>query len=186
MTPRPATRRRYLHRAAAAVVAVATAGLVLAACATHSGGPQQAQQPVPHPRPAGPPAATLTTLAGKAVRVPGSKPTAVFFFSVGCGECAEGAKSFAKAATTVGGKAEFLAVDIDPHDSADAITGFLRSIGSPDLPAAIDKDAVLSRTYQVSAISTLIVVDPAGKVTFRATDPPTDKIEATLTAAGAK
>lgn len=185
MRPSPNTRLRWPRRAVPAALAAA-AVLVLAACGTQTAGPQQAHQPGASSV-AGPPTATLTTLAGNTVRVPGSKPTALFFFTAArCEECAEGAKSLANAAAKVGAKAQFLAVDVDPHDSADAITGFLRSIGSPDLPAAIDQGAAISRTYQVSAISTVIVVDPSGKVTFRGTASPADKIEAALTAAGAK
>ncbi len=38
----------------------------------------------------------------------------------------------------------------------------------------------------VAALSTLIVVDPAGKVTYRATDPGPEAIQAALEKAGAK
>ncbi|WP_201409496.1 TlpA family protein disulfide reductase, partial [Mycobacterium paraintracellulare] len=124
---------------------------------------------------------TLTTIDGQQVSVPGPVPTALFFFSVGCGECAGGGKSFAQAtAQTAPGKAAFLAVDMDPGDSPEAITGFLQQIGAQNLPAVIDRGATLSRTYQVSALSTLIVVDPAGKVTYRGTDPSADKIVAAV------
>jgi hypothetical protein len=43
--------------------------------------------------------------------------------------------------------------------------------GDPDLPAASDHDASLGRRYQVAALSTLLVIDPAGAVTYRAVDP---------------
>lgn len=127
---------------------------------------------------------SVTTLAGKSLQVPGDKPTAVFFFSVGCGECVGGGKSLAQAATAVGNKAQFLAVDMDPSESTDAITGYLHTINAPDLPAAIDTGAKLTSAYQVSALSTLIVVNPSGKVTYRGTDPSPDQIRIALTTAG--
>lgn len=128
----------------------------------------------------------MTTIVGNTVRVPGGKPAALFFFSVGCGECAGGAKSLAKAAHAVGSKADFLAVDTDPSESGQTIAKFLNVVGSPALPAAIDTGAVLSRRFQVSALSTLVVLDSAGKVTYRATDPDPGQITAALNKAGAR
>ncbi len=180
MTPSTASPRRAHRRIA--TTTLAAAALALTACATDTGA-----GPAASPAPAGGPATTtVTTIAGNTVSLPGSKPAALFFFAVGCGECTGGAKSLAQAATTVGDKAEFLAVDMDPSETSDAITGFLRSIDSPHLPAAIDKGAALSRTYHVSALSTLIVIDPTGKVTFRATDPAPDKIQDALATASVK
>ncbi|SKM30216.1 alkyl hydroperoxide reductase/ Thiol specific antioxidant/ Mal allergen [Mycobacteroides abscessus subsp. massiliense] len=186
-TARPGRRtmvRRLLAVAVAAAAALAAA--TLAAC-----GPASTTSPAPttstHPSgPSGNSAASanpvsLTTIDGKQVSVPGPVPTALFFFSVGCGECVGGGKSFAQAtAQTAPRKAAFLAVDMDPGDSPEAITGFLQQIGAQNLPAVIDRGATLSRTYQVSALSTLIVVDPAGKVTYRGTDPSADKIVAAV------
>ncbi|MDI3313373.1 MAG: TlpA disulfide reductase family protein [Mycobacterium sp.] len=172
----------YLQAVAAAVLAIGAA----AAC-----GPSTS----PSPTGAGKPAAThatsgpvtLTTVDGKQVTVPGRVPTALFFFSVaGCEECLAGGKSFAQAAAkTPGGKAAFLAVDMDPSDPPQKATDFLGQVGAPTLPAVIDKGAVLTGRFQVTALSTLIVVDPAGKVTYRATGPSADQITTALRQAGA-
>ncbi|WP_343603176.1 TlpA disulfide reductase family protein [Mycobacterium sp.] len=172
---RPAVLRHRRAFLAAAFTTFAASALI--ACTSTRGSA---------PTAATPPTSTVTTLAGATVRIPADKPAAVFFFSVGCGECLGGGKSLAQAAATVGDKAQFLAVDMDPGDSKDAISGFLHAINSPELPTAIDTGATLSRAYQVSALSTLLVVDPAGKVTYRATDPTTDQIRAALAAAGAR
>lgn len=128
----------------------------------------------------------ITTITGKTVRIPDEKPTALFFFSVGCGECVAGAISMGKAAASVGKKAQFLIVDVDPGEQSGVIADFLRGIGRPGLPAAIDKRATLTRTYQVSALSTLLVVDHTGKITFRATDPNPRQIQTALARAGAR
>ncbi len=169
------------RRPVLAAAFTAVAATVLAACNTapNTAAPTAASTSQPD-------ATTITTLAGTTVRVPGDKPTAVFFFSVGCGECLGGGKSLAQAAAAVGDKAQFLAVDMDPSETKDAITGFLHTINDPNLPAAIDTGARLTRAYQVSALSTLIVVNPAGKVTYRGTDPNPDQIRTALGAAGAQ
>lgn len=132
---------------------------------------------------------TLTTIDGHQMSVPGTSATALFFFAVGCGECVGGGKSLAQAQATVAnahGTAAFLAVDMDPSEAPAAITGFLAQVGAQNVPAVIDKDATLARTYQVSALSTLIVLNPTGTITYRATDPTADKILAALTDAEAK
>lgn len=128
----------------------------------------------------------VTTISDEKITVPGTKPTALFFFSVGCGECAGGAKSLAEAGKALNGKAHTLAVDMDPSESAQTIRQFLHYNKIPDVPAVIDKNAALSQKYQVAALSTLIVVDPSGKVTYRATDPAPNKIQTALKNAGAK
>jgi hypothetical protein len=53
------------------------------------------------------------------------------------------------------------------------------------MSAAIDEGAALSQRFGVAALSTLILVDPDGQVTFRATDPDADTIVSELHKAGA-
>ncbi|WP_246204138.1 TlpA family protein disulfide reductase [Streptomyces tailanensis] len=128
----------------------------------------------------------VATIGDEKITVPGDKPTALFFFSVGCGECATGAKSLAKAGKALNGKAGVLAVDMDPGESPQTIRQFLDYIKAPELPTAIDKGAALAQKYKVATLSTLIVVDPSGKVTYRATDPGPEAIQAALKKAGAR
>lgn len=132
---------------------------------------------------------TVTTIDGHQTAVPGPAATALFFFTVGCGECIDGGRSLAHAQTAVAhahGTTAFLAVDMDPHEDPAAISGFLAQVGAQNVPAVIDANATLSRTYQVSALSTLIVVTSTGAVTYRATDPTADDIVAAADDAGAK
>lgn len=129
---------------------------------------------------------TITTVSGATVQLPATKATAVLFFAVGCGECNDVAKALVQASHTTGDKAAFLAVDMNPSESASDIDGFLHAAGDPTLPAAIDKDAALSRRYNVAGLSTVIVIDPSGTVTYRASSPPADAITAALDKAGAR
>ncbi|MEU2770441.1 TlpA disulfide reductase family protein [Streptomyces diastaticus] len=186
-SPPPTARRtRLRRRTTLALAAAATAALTLSACGTDtkantsgtsaSSGNASAK------------ADTVTLLDDTTLAVPANKPSALFFFSVGCGECAGGAKNLDKAAQAfdkAGKKANFLAVDMDPSESKQTIRQFLDYIKAPTLPATIDKGAALSQRYQVAALSTLIVVDPQGKVTYRATDPSADQIQNALKKAGA-
>lgn len=137
---------------------------------------------------AGTPAA-VTSIDGQMVSLPASgKPTAVFFFSVGCGECVGGVRSLGEAAASAednGTDAQFLAVDMDPREPKETIEGFMEYVEAEHVPAAIDEGAVLSQRFDVAALSTLIIVDADGKVTFRATDPAADTIVAELEKAGA-
>ncbi|EOY45667.1 TlpA family protein disulfide reductase [Streptomyces anthocyanicus] len=187
-SPSPTARRtRLRRRTALALAAAATAALTLSACGTDT----KANTPATSAGSGNAAAAKADTVAlldDTTLAVPGDKPSALFFFSVGCGECAGGAKSLDKAAQAfdkAGKKANFLAVDMDPNESKQTIMQFLDYIKAPALPATIDKGAALSQRYQVAALSTLIVVAPQGKVTYRATDPSADQIQDALKKAGA-
>lgn len=132
---------------------------------------------------------TVTSIDSQRVSLPAAgKPTAVFFFSVGCGECVSGVRSLGQAAAeaeAAGIDAQFLAVDMDPREPEETIEGFMKYVEAEQIPAAIDEGAVLSQRFEVVALSTLIVVDADGTVTFRATDPDAQTIVAELDKAGA-
>ncbi len=175
-TPRTRTTSRLSttwRRAASAGVA-ALAFAALTACGTDDTTTSTSTEPV-----------TITTLSGTTMTVPGDKPTAMFYFSVGCGECVGDAKSLAQAAERLGDKADFVLVDMDPGESAQIVSGFQDFTGTKDVPAVIDTGATLTKRYSVASLSTLIVVDPAGKVTYRAKDPSADQITTALRDAGA-
>ena len=154
--------------------------LILTACGTVDKDPVSAETAT---------AATVTSIDAQRISLPAAgKPTAVFFFSVGCGECVNGVRSLGEAATTAenaGTVASFLAVDMDPGESKALIGDFMESVDAEHVPAAIDDGAALSRRFEVAALSTLIVVDADGTVTFRATDPDAATITAELAKAGA-
>jgi thiol-disulfide isomerase/thioredoxin len=116
-------------------------------------------------------ALTVWALDGQPIQIPGGRPTVLYFFSAGCRQCVSGARTLAQARKQTGPAATFLAVDRDPTQPPAVIRQFAAVAGDPDLPAASDRDAALGRRYQVTALSTLIVIDPAGTVTHRAVDP---------------
>lgn len=178
---RPLSRRAA---STAAALLLATAVALLAACATSPSGSTAA---APAGQTQG--ASVVTTLSGQTVSVPNGIPAVLYFFSVGCGECIGGAKSLAQAAhqaQQAGRKADFLLVDMDPTESARTIAGFQRDTDTQQLPAIVDTGAALSRRFHIAALSTLIVVDPTGKVTYRGTDPAIEQITAALAKVGAR
>lgn len=181
MTPSPPRRRTLLALALAAALAAGAS-----ACGTENTPAKTTAADSTGKGSVSKDGIEVNTIGDKKIRVPGDKPTALFFFSVGCGECAGGAKSLATAGKELNGTAGVLAVDMDPSESPQTIRQFLDYIKAPELPAAIDTGAALSQKYKVAALSTLIVVDPHGTVTYRATDPGPDQIQAALKKAGAK
>ena len=91
----------------------------------------------------------------------------------------------AAAAEEAGIDAQVLAVDMDPREPTETIQRFMEYVDAVHVPAAIDEGAALSQRFGVAALSTLIIVDSDGQVTFRATDPDADTIVSALHKAGA-
>jgi thiol-disulfide isomerase/thioredoxin len=176
-------------------VLVTAAAVVLAsccaACTTNTAtGPRNA---TPSARGAAAGQATLTTIDGMSVRVPGNRPSVLVFLSITCAACADVARTLAqveaatnataRAAHLARTKALFLGVDMDRGTSGKAVADFLHSVGAEGLPTVVDEKAVLSGTYRVTALSTVLVVDSAGRVRFRAVNPGQTKILAAVDAA---
>ncbi|MCT1764909.1 redoxin family protein [Brevibacterium casei] len=176
MTTPPLTRRAALSFAGLMVAGP----LVLTACGKSDDAAPTADVGSP---------AAVTSIDGRQVSLPAAgKPTAVFFFSVGCGECVGGVRSLGEAAASAeanGTGAGFLAVDMDPRETKETIEGFMKYVEAERVPAAIDQGATLSQRFDVAALSTLIIVDSDGRVTFRATDPDAETIIGELEKAGA-
>lgn len=172
----PLTRRRALLLASA----LAAGSLALTACGNTDNGPTAVDGGSP---------AKVTSIDGQQISLPATgEPTAVFFFSVGCGDCVGGVRSLGQAATAAdqaGTEASFLAVDMDPGESKETIEGFMTYVDAEHVPAAIDEGARLSLRFEVAAVSTLIVIDADGTVTFRGIEPSAETITAELEKAGA-
>jgi len=113
----------------------------------------------------------VALLGGRQVQIPSSTPTVLFFFALGCVDCAAGAQATAAAARTAGPTAIFLGVDLDPGVSADEVSAFLASAGATGLPVTVEASTRLATTYQVATLSTVVVVNAGGEVTYRAVDP---------------
>ena len=94
------------------------------------------------------------------------------------------AAGVAGAARSLGGRATFLAVDLEPAVTASHVRDFLDSVGARGLPATINSDGTLLRKYRVTVLSSVLIIDPAGKVVYRAVNPSAKAITRALTAVG--
>lgn len=181
--PAGGTRRRWLAIAGAAVVTL----LVLAVTYT-------ALNSQPAPRAAGAASSTAgssnaataftaSTLSGEEVSIPGGKPSVVFFFSATCGTCGPGARALAEAQASTP-DANYVAVDIDPNESVDVVREFLTANDASTLAYARDTDAALTRAYQITQLSTAVVLNASGTEVYRGVHPTSTQIRAALTKAG--
>lgn len=128
---------------------------------------------------------TASTPSGQHVAVPGGKPSVVFFFSATCGTCGPGAHALAQAQQATPG-ANYVAVDIDPSETITDVRQFLTANQADGLAYATDTGASLTRAYQLTQLSTAIVLNPQGTVVYRGVDPTPNQIRAALTTAGAR
>lgn len=175
--------------AIAAVAAVLAVVFVLYAARSSTNGSTGAS-PAAQERGAAPAKAagafTARTLDGTGVDVPESRPSALFFFSVECGACGPGAQSLAHAQKAVGAKANFVAVNVNPGDTAGDISGFLRDNQAERLALIRDTDARLLQAYQVHQLSTAVILNASGQVVYRKVDPTAAQIQAELAKVGAR
>ncbi len=126
---------------------------------------------------------TATTLSGDQVGVPGGKPSVVFFFSATCGSCGPGARALAEAQASTP-DANYVAVDMDPSESVAVVRSFLTANDASTLAYARDTDAALTRAYELTQLSTAVVLDASGTEVYRGVDPTPAQIRAALTKAG--
>jgi hypothetical protein len=171
-------------------VVMAVVAVVLAGCSSaHTPARQSAATGVStraHPAAI----ATLRTTDGAVVRVPSARPSVLLFISLGCADCAASAQSMARAARSLRAahsprdRATFLAVDLDPDLPAAHLTDFLNSVGAGGLPATINSDGTLLHKYHVTALSSVLIINPAGKVVYRAVNPTAHAIIGALNTAG--
>lgn len=173
----------------AAVVAALTVVFVLYAARSSTNG-STAASPAAQAGAAAPAKAagafTARTLDGAGVDVPGSRPSALFFYSVECGACGPGAQSLAEAQKAVGAKANFVAVNVNPGDTDGDINGFLRDNQAKQLALIRDTNARLLQAYQVTQLSTAVILNASGQVVYRGVDPTAAQIQSELAKVGAR
>lgn len=126
---------------------------------------------------------TASTLSGDEVAIPGGRRSVIFFFSATCGTCGPGARALAEAQASTP-DANYVAVDIDPNESVNDVQEFLTANDASTLAYARDTDASLTRAYQLTQLSTAVVLDAAGTEVYRGVDPTSTQIRSALTKAG--
>ncbi|WP_407792076.1 MULTISPECIES: peroxiredoxin family protein [Actinomycetes] len=127
---------------------------------------------------------TAHTVTGGQVVVPGSKPTVLFFFSVGCGSCGPESAALAGVQNAAPQAANYVAVDVAPSETVADITAFLAQNHASSLAYASDSNAQLISAYQVQDLSSVVVINRAGTVVFRGVEPSAGQIRDAVTKAG--
>jgi len=123
---------------------------------------------------------TARTVSGGSATLPGTRASVLLFFSVECGGCGPTAQTLAQAQAQDPKTADFAVVDVAGHETAKDIQGFLEDHHASALAYASDPDGTLVARYGVTQLSTVVIVDPGGKVVFRAVEPNAATIRAEL------
>ncbi|GAA1519508.1 TlpA family protein disulfide reductase [Pimelobacter simplex] len=123
---------------------------------------------------------TAQSVVGEPIKVPGGRPTVLLFFSVECGGCGPTANALAKVQADDPTAANFVVVDVAAYETAGDIERFLNGYDASDVGYTIDKDGGLTADYEVTQLSTVLILDADNNVTFRAVEPSADTIRTEL------
>lgn len=156
------------------VVLALVAAVLLVGC-----GPTT-KQAAPTPTGASTPRFTAQTVSGETVKIPGDKPAVVLFFSVECGSCGPTAHALAQVQARDPRAADFAVVDIAPNETPADVKGFLRDNDANSLAYTVDTDGRLFRSYRVTQLTTVLIIDADGRVAYRAVEPTAATIRAEL------
>jgi thiol-disulfide isomerase/thioredoxin len=134
--------------------------------------PPDGAEPIAHdeaPRPPAPigepaPDAVVRDLDGREFRLTDfrGKVLMIDLWATWCGPCRKGLPDTAKLAKA--GKSEGFEVLAVSNEDPELIREFLREEGLQDLPAYVDSNGELWQNYKVSAIPTVVVIDPKGNL----------------------
>ncbi len=112
----------------------------------------------------------LTTLEGDEFNLADKRGEVVaLFFTAGwCDSCIPEAQAWSELYPAYEDKGlDLLMVSIDPNDTPQTIEGFQRKSGIRPLPWAIDKTGEVSRSLNVAALGSTVIVDREGRIAYR-------------------
>lgn len=166
-----------------AVVAAATLILVLTLTALNRGS-----ETAPAAGPAGAnnvDRIEITSVDGKALTVPSTRPTVLYFMASWCYTCVPQAEAMKELEQEYADKADFVAVDVTPENTKTEVDQFRELAGNPGYPYVVDRTRELIQKYGVMSLDSTIVVSPEGEVLARADSRPmkADALKAFLDAA---
>lgn len=127
--------------------------------------------------------ATVQTVSGTKLTVPGNKPALLYFFTASCSSCAAGATTVGAGVRKAGAGVQAIAVDLDPGEPVQVIHDFMRSVGNPPLSVVRD-DGTLLKRFNVDALGLTVVLNKTGRVVYRGVDPTAAQTAAAIAAAG--
>ncbi len=126
----------------------------------------------------------VTTLDGKQfdLKDERGKVVALFFMAGWCSSCIPEAQSWSELYPAYKDKGlALLIVSIDPNDTPQTIEGFRQAGGIRSLPWAIDKTGEVSRSLDIRALDSTVIIDREGRISYRDAAPTdTETLESEL------
>lgn len=113
---------------------------------------------------------TITTLDGEKFSLTQKRGevVALYFMAGWCGTCIPEAQSWSKLYPAYKDRGlEALMVSADPNDTPQTIAAFERAGGIKNLPWAIDETGEFTRSLDVRALDTTIIINREGKIAYR-------------------
>ncbi len=116
----------------------------------------------------------VTTLDGEEFRLSEKRGEAValFFMAGWCGSCIPEAQSWSKLYSAYKDKGlAILIVSVDPNDTKETIEGFRQAGKISPLPWAIDETGEVSRSLDIRALDSTVIIDREGRISYRDSAP---------------
>jgi thiol-disulfide isomerase/thioredoxin len=90
-----------------------------------------------------------------------------------CGTCIPEARALAQLQQEYGDQLQVVVVDIDPLSTPERLQEFIfaSTLGTDSLSWAMDRDGSFSRSYNIRALDTTIILDRDGREIYRDTYP---------------
>ena len=114
----------------------------------------------------------VTSVDGKALTVPSTRPTVLFFMASWCYTCVPQAEAMKELEQEYAGKADFVAVDVTPENTQTEVDQFRELAGNPGYPFVVDRTGELTQKYAVTSLDSTVVVAPDGDILGRADSRP--------------
>ncbi|MEV8338861.1 TlpA disulfide reductase family protein [Leucobacter sp. NPDC077196] len=114
----------------------------------------------------------ITSTDGKALTVPSTRPTVLYFMASWCYTCVPQAEAMEELEQEYAGKADFVAVDVTPENTKTQVDQFRELAGNPGYPFVVDRTGALTQKYAVMSLDSTVVVAPDGEVLGRADSRP--------------
>lgn len=110
------------------------------------------------------------------------KVVALLFMAGWCDSCIPEAQNWSKLYPAYEDEGlDLLIVSIDPNDTPQTIQGFREAGGIKQLPWTIDKTGELSRSLDIRALDSTVIIDRDGRIAYRDSAPtPYDTLESEL------
>lgn len=153
-----------------AVVAAAALILVLALTALNRGS-----ETAPAAGPAGAnnvDRIEITSVDGKALTVPSTRPTVLYFMASWCYTCVPQAEAMKELEQEYADKADFVVVDVTPENTKTQVDQFREMAGTPGYPFVVDRTGELTQKYAVTSLDSTVVIAPDGDILGRADSRP--------------